>query len=239
MTLPETADTGAAVARKSGGKNRTAYNAGGKTGPTTTATDKHTASPKIRAAARHLIDRGFALCRPDPGKKKPTHRSWPARSLAPEDFQPGDLLGILGGSLSDGNRPGHALVIIDLDAPEAVAQADHFLPATGMEEGRAGKPRSHRYYLVPVESIPHWAVSRAGQAAPAALQAKGHAGPFLKHFRHATTKAGVLDFIGTGGQVVAPSSTPAASCARGSAVSPESRPWRRFKNCGTLPADWP
>ncbi|HEY1378083.1 MAG TPA: hypothetical protein VGF55_14880, partial [Gemmataceae bacterium] len=37
--------------------------------------------------------------------------------------------------------------------------------------------------------------------------AKGHAGPFLKHFRHATTNKGVIDFVGTGGQVVCPPSS--------------------------------
>ncbi|HEY1380566.1 MAG TPA: DUF3987 domain-containing protein, partial [Gemmataceae bacterium] len=69
---------------------------------------------------------------------------------------------------------------------------------------RPGKPRSHRYYLVPIASIPDWAVSTADQGAPAAVAAKGHAGPFLKHFKHATTNKGVIDFIGTGGQVVCP-----------------------------------
>src|SRR5262249_41229994 len=123
-------------------------------------------------------------------------------------------VGILGGPLSDCGRPGHALVIIDLDAPEAVARADGMLPPTAMEEGRAGKPRSHRYYLVPVATIPPWAESQAEQAAPAARQQKGHPGPFLKHFRAAQTQDPVLDFLGTGGQAVAPPSVHGGSGER-------------------------
>jgi len=46
------------------------------------------------------------------------------RSKEAGDFEPGDMIGVIAGPLSDANRPGHALVIIDLDAPEAVEQAD-------------------------------------------------------------------------------------------------------------------
>jgi hypothetical protein len=158
------------------------------------------------AAATILRARGFALCKPDPGGKAPTYKGWSARSLDATDFCPDDPIGILGGPLSDGSMPGHALVIIDLDCMVAVEKADLFLPATGMIEGRAGKPRSHRYYLVPVESIPVWARSLAGQGADAATKATGHPGPFLKHFKHRADKTSVLDFIGTGGQVVCPHS---------------------------------
>ena len=77
------------------------------------------------------------MCRPDPAEKKPTYPKWGTRSVEPGDFQPGDQVGILGGPLSDGNRPGHALVIIDLDTADAIATADEFLPATGMIDGRA------------------------------------------------------------------------------------------------------
>src|SRR5262249_36153619 len=58
---------------------------------------------------------GLALCRPDPGSKSPTYAGWSTRSQEPGDFGPSDLCGIIGGPLSDCNRPGHALVIIDLD----------------------------------------------------------------------------------------------------------------------------
>ncbi len=150
--------------------------------------------------------RGFALCKPDPEQKKPTYNGWPTCSLEPADVADGDMLGILGGPLSDGGRPGHSLVIIDLDATDAVQLADNYLPQTGMVEGRPGKPRSHRYYLVPFTSIPDWATSKANQAAPAAKEKKGHAGPFKKQFRHRESQAVVIDFVGTGGQCVCPPS---------------------------------
>lgn len=152
-----------------------------------------------------LRSRGFAICKPDPTEKKPTYTGWSKRSLEPGDFSDGDQIGILGGPLSDGDKPGHALIIIDLDSPEAVQLADEYLPDTGMSEGRVSKPRAHRYYLVPVASIPPWAVSEATAAAPAAKDAKGHAGPRLRHFAR-REGAGGIDFIGTGGQVVCPPS---------------------------------
>jgi hypothetical protein len=156
-------------------------------------------------SATDLRARGLALCKPDPGEKKPTYRGWSTYSREPGDFLPGDLIGIICGPLSDGNRPGHALIVPDLDAPEALARADAFLPPTGMEEGRPGKERDHRYYLVPVATIPPWAESQARQGAPAARAKTGHPGPSLKHFKHAITKKPIIDFPGTGGQVVCPS----------------------------------
>jgi hypothetical protein len=164
------------------------------------------AANDVAEAVTVLRQRGFAVCKPDPGGKSPTERGWPTRSKERDDFGPGDQVGIMGDPLSDGGRAGHSLVIVDLDAAAAVVRGDDFLPATGMVEGRPGKPRSHRYHLVPNDSIPSWAVSTATQAAPAAKAVAGHAGPFLKHFAHAETKQGLLDLIGTGGQVVCPPS---------------------------------
>jgi hypothetical protein len=46
------------------------------------------------------------------------------------------------GEASDG------LVDVDLDCEEAVRAADVLLPATGLVSGRAGAPRSHRWYRV-------------------------------------------------------------------------------------------
>ncbi len=173
-----------------------------------TTTSASEAEPPIpgdpHTAAADLRGRGFALCKPDPAEKKPTYRGWATRSLEPDAFSAGDQIGVLCGPLSDGGLPGHALVVTDLDSPDAVRLADDFLPPTGMAEGRPGKPRSHRYYLVPVASIPDWALSRAKQAAPAAEVATGHPGPFKKSFRHRETNQVVLDFHGTGGQVVCP-----------------------------------
>jgi P4 family phage/plasmid primase-like protien len=163
-------------------------------------------SNPVAAAAKALRPRGFGLCRIVPGEKKPNYSGWPTRSLEPSDFSPGDLMGVLGGPLSDGGRPGHAMAIIDLDAAEAVRLADEYLPATAVVEGRPSKPRSHRYFLVPHASIPDWAVSKAKQAAAAAEKAKGHPGPFKKSFRHRDTKKVAIDFLGTGGQCVCPPS---------------------------------
>ncbi len=166
--------------------------------------EPHSPPPCVRAAAATLRARGFALCKPDAKEKAPTYEGWSAKSLDAADFNDGDEVGILGGPLSDGNAVAHALVIIDLDTAEAVARADGHLPPTGMAEGRPGKPRSHRYYLVPNDSIPLWAVSHAKQAARAAIEQKGHAGPFKKGFDHRETGARVIDFVGTGGQCVCP-----------------------------------
>lgn len=161
---------------------------------------------KVNTAATLLRRRGFALCKPARADKKPTYKEWPTRSLEPHEFGPHDMLGVIGGPLSDGGRLGHATVIIDLDTAEANARADDFLVDTPMVEGRAGKPRSHRYYLVPVETIPDWAKSTADQGAAAALKKTGHPGPFTKSFRHRETNAEVFKFVGTGGQCVCPPS---------------------------------
>jgi P4 family phage/plasmid primase-like protien len=87
------------------------------------------------------------------------------------------------------------VVCVDLDAQDAIAKADQFLPPTGMIDGRPGKPRSHRWYRV--TNIPPEMTSTA---------ANGIGGPWLKHFNHAETGKGGIDFIGTGGQAVVPPS---------------------------------
>jgi hypothetical protein len=69
-------------------------------------------------------------------------------------------MAVLGGPLPDGGRPEHAGIVIDLDTAVAIAKVDAHLPPTGMVDGRPGKPSSHRYFLVPLASIPEWAHSR-------------------------------------------------------------------------------
>jgi hypothetical protein len=160
----------------------------------------------IQREISRLRAHGLSVCRIVPGDKLPAYKGWPTRSLEPNDFGPDDLVGIIGGPLSDGNRPGHALIVIDLDSPDAVGLADHYLPVTSMVDGRPGKPRSHRYYLVPFASIPEWGQSPAKDASPAAVAATGHPGPFKKGFDHRETKKRAIDFIGTGGQAVCPPS---------------------------------
>ncbi len=62
----------------------------------------------------------------------------------PRHFSNGANIGLLLGS------PSHDLVDVDLDAPEAVAAAETFLPNTDRIHGRPGKPRSHYWYTSPV-----------------------------------------------------------------------------------------
>ncbi|MDB5314018.1 MAG: hypothetical protein JWO38_8220 [Gemmataceae bacterium] len=146
---------------------------------------------------------GFAICRIPSGEKRPRDAEWSTRSAEPAEFRAGDTPGIQCGSLSDGGRPDHALVCVDLDAREALDRADDHLPPTGMVDGRPGKPRSHRFYLVPVAGIPPWAQSTARQAAAAALAAGRHPGPRIRHLKMTDGRI-AIDFIGTGGQVAAP-----------------------------------
>ena len=155
--------------------------------------------------AKLLIKSGFGVCRIDPEKKKPTYSRWTTSSLDADDIAPDDQIGILAGPLSDGGRPGHAIMIIDEDDPRVIKAADKFLPPTKMAEGRPSKPGSHRYYLVPVATIPEGEHSSASQAAPAALAAKGHPGPRTRSFRDPGGRE-LLRLIGTGGQANCPPS---------------------------------
>lgn len=159
----------------------------------------------IKTAAKTLIGLGYAVCRIPAGKKRATDTGWTTRSATPDEFQPGDMIGIVTGPASHGFREGHALVGVDLDSPEAVERADEFLPDTGMIEGRPGKPRSHRYYLVPLDTIPEAERSHAPQAAQAAIEKYDHPGPRTMSFR----KPGggeAIRLCGTGAQLVVPPS---------------------------------
>ncbi|MCA1686308.1 MAG: bifunctional DNA primase/polymerase [Planctomycetia bacterium] len=91
-------------------------------------------------AAAALRVGGFALVWLRPGEKRPGRRNWTASSQEPGDYRPGSNLGVLCGRLSDD------LVCIDLDAAAAIERAGAALPATGMIDGRPGKPMSHWWY---------------------------------------------------------------------------------------------
>jgi hypothetical protein len=145
----------------------------------------------VRTAAK-LRTRGFGIVWLKPGEKRPKRRGWTTKSQEPGDYRPGDNLGLLTGAIS-GN-----LVILDLDSAEAFALADQFLPPTGMVEGRPGKPRSHRCYVV--TEIPPEMVSKAKGA-----NAAGFVGPWKKKFQHRPKKV-ILEFLGTGGHAVVPPS---------------------------------
>ena len=45
-------------------------------------------------------------------------------------------------------KPSSGLLDVDMDHPIALRLRDYFLPPTPMESGRAGRPRSHRWYIV-------------------------------------------------------------------------------------------
>jgi hypothetical protein len=48
------------------------------------------ATTEPAATAALLRERGFALCKPDPAAKSPTHKGWSAASLEPWEFRAGD-----------------------------------------------------------------------------------------------------------------------------------------------------
>jgi putative DNA primase/helicase len=151
-----------------------------------------------------LRERGFALCKPAPGGKNPTDTGWTLQSLEVDSFGSGDQLGIIGGPISNGNKSGHALVILDLDSPAVSLLASEYLPATNMTDGRSNKPKTHRYFLVPLNSIPAWGRSHAAKTSKPYEERFGHSGPFTKSFRDRETNKEAIKFIGTGAQCVCP-----------------------------------
>src|SRR5262245_21359449 len=142
----------------------------------------------IQSWATKYRQRGFGLCRIRPGEKRPGYRSWTQSSLSPDDFRPDDSIGILAGRLSDD------LVCVDVDCKQALAEADRYLPSTGMEEGRPGKPRSHRWYRV--RDIPQECVAPC---------TGGIGGPRTAQFARGAGDM-VVEFRGTGSQAVVPPS---------------------------------
>jgi P4 family phage/plasmid primase-like protien len=151
----------------------------------------------LKKAVQWYRSHRFAVTRIVAGHKRPMTPGWSKRSSELADFQPGDQVGILSGALS--SRPlsfeereatGY-LVTVDLDSPQALVNADRFLPPTGMVSGRPGKPKSHRFYLV---------VNVPEELAASESVAGGIGGPCIFHH-------GGLDILGTGGQTVEPPST--------------------------------
>lgn len=86
------------------------------------------------------------------GAKRPygsgwTHTRWSTEEEVTSAFQEAaeagaEDIGLLLGAPSSG------LIDVDLDHPLALRLRDYFLPPSAMETGRAGRPRSHRWYRV-------------------------------------------------------------------------------------------
>lgn len=66
-------------------------------------------------------------------------------------------LGLLMGEPSDG------LVNVDLDSPEAVALADHFLPRTDLVSGRESVGKAHRWYVCPEVETKKFQALKSGE----------------------------------------------------------------------------
>lgn len=101
--------------------------------------------PTILDLAREYIERGWAVIPIPRGRKTPVLKEWPKLRITEADLheyfngQPKSIGVILG-------TPSGNLIDIDLDCPEAVSLAPHFLPDTLAIFGRASKVRSHYLY---------------------------------------------------------------------------------------------
>lgn len=131
--------------------------------------------------ARSYAARGWRVIPLPARSKKPTAEGWSHWHLLedelPQFFSNGSNIGVLLGEPSGG------LVDVDLDSPEAVRLAPHFLPPTLAVFGRASKRRSH------------WLYNAAGAE--------------TKKFQivHGSERATILELRSTGTQTVFPGST--------------------------------
>ncbi|HEY7315154.1 MAG TPA: hypothetical protein VH643_37755 [Gemmataceae bacterium] len=168
----------------------------------------------IREWAAEYRRRGLAVCRLRPGEKTPTYRRWNCFSLSADDFGPSDSLGIIAGRLSGD------IVCVDIDCTQALTEADRYLPGTGMEEGRLGKPRSHRWYKV-VDIPAAWTATCAG----------GMGGPRTAQFARGRQHGDmVVECRGTGTQAVVPASVWTSK----DGSKRERRVWHSFKEPAVL-----
>src|SRR5215210_7267788 len=101
--------------------------------------------------ARSYLGRGWMPLPVPYREKNPGFTGWQRFHVTEADLsqyfngQPqniGVLLGKASGDLAD----------VDLDCAQAVALAQHFLPATGATFGRHSRPRSHWLYVAAVPS---------------------------------------------------------------------------------------
>lgn len=100
---------------------------------------------EARDAARRLIREGLCPV-PIPNREKgPRVAGWQNLRIREDEvdrfFIENANIGVILGA------PSRNLQDVDLDCDEALRLADDLLPATGRVHGRAGRPRSHRFYL--------------------------------------------------------------------------------------------
>jgi hypothetical protein len=111
-----------------------------------TACNNGTFPSEARRAAELYLSLGRIPIPLPPGSKRPVLKDWqnlrPTTADLDHLFPAGRASNVclLLGAASDG------LVDVDLDADEAQAIADHFLPPTAWVSGRPGSPRCHRWY---------------------------------------------------------------------------------------------
>jgi predicted P-loop ATPase len=137
-------------------------------------------SPTLVDIARAYQSLGWVPVRILPGKKQPAGgNGWEKLRPTPEEWRPGEGVGLLLGDPSQG------LTDIDLDCPEALALAPHFLPPTQRVHGRTGAPAAHWWYIAEP-------AGRVERLADPTLRGK------------ADGKATLVEIRGTGGQTVVP-----------------------------------
>jgi hypothetical protein len=102
------------------------------------------AEKRLGWASIYTLNGWFTV--PVPRRRKgPILKKWQELRITEDQlqeyFQGDGNIGVLLGDVSRG------LTDVDLDAKEALAAADIFLPQTPMISGRQGKPKSHRWYI--------------------------------------------------------------------------------------------
>lgn len=171
---------------------------------TTTVNETTDKPADVRQAAEEYRSLGLAVCRIRPGEKSAKGNKWQTRSAEPDDFEPGEGVGLVCGWPSDGGQRGRYLVCVDLDDDEAITKAAQFLPPTGAIEGRESKQRAHWLYFT--TDVPSSATSTGNDAAIAAAEVWKLPGPKSTKFARAGVSKSVIDFLATGRQVVVPPS---------------------------------
>jgi uncharacterized protein DUF5906/bifunctional DNA primase/polymerase-like protein len=96
----------------------------------------------IKFWVKRYLDEGWSPIPIPAGEKGPRATGWESADFPPVAFEDGMNVGVHLG------RADSYLYDVDLDAKEAALAADILLPVTNRVSGRAGKPRSHRFFTV-------------------------------------------------------------------------------------------